>query len=231
MERREALGFKLDTYGFNIQDILAEYEFLEPYEQLVQLRLITLGDGIPLQFGIIAKHPIAKGEKIYELAGQLSKDSVDDQKQDITTHLSEMYAWDKSRRFWYFENTECAISITAYKDIACVPLIFSVTHTHQEGVQDQWEGRRTVSLNQDKESEFLGGLYIRAGDATIITAPGHNAALCVVDFLSSLFKNIASESRKIAKLGGEADDEGLAANEKQEGRRKTRKVRKCDERR
>jgi hypothetical protein len=34
MERREALGFKLDTYGYNIQDILAEYEFLEPYEQL-----------------------------------------------------------------------------------------------------------------------------------------------------------------------------------------------------
>jgi hypothetical protein len=34
MEHREALGFKLDTYGFNIQDILAEYEFLEPYEQL-----------------------------------------------------------------------------------------------------------------------------------------------------------------------------------------------------
>ncbi|KAJ7898665.1 hypothetical protein B0H14DRAFT_2557155 [Mycena olivaceomarginata] len=26
--------FKLDTYGYNIQDILAEYEFLEPYEQL-----------------------------------------------------------------------------------------------------------------------------------------------------------------------------------------------------
>ncbi|KAJ7873255.1 hypothetical protein B0H14DRAFT_3560037 [Mycena olivaceomarginata] len=95
-----------------------------------------LGDGTPIQFGIIAKHPIAKGEKIYELAGQLSKDSVDDQKQDITTHLSEMYAWDKSRRvlfgpirfvnhschynaeFWYFENTERAISITAYKDIA-----------------------------------------------------------------------------------------------------------------
>ncbi|KAJ7877206.1 hypothetical protein B0H14DRAFT_2567819 [Mycena olivaceomarginata] len=39
-----------------------------------------LGDGTPIQFG----------EKIYELAGQLSKDSVDDQKQDITTHLSEI---------------------------------------------------------------------------------------------------------------------------------------------
>ncbi|KAJ7739737.1 hypothetical protein B0H14DRAFT_2638196 [Mycena olivaceomarginata] len=26
--------FKLDSYGYNIQDILAEYEFLEPYEQL-----------------------------------------------------------------------------------------------------------------------------------------------------------------------------------------------------
>ncbi|KAJ7807933.1 hypothetical protein B0H14DRAFT_2871714, partial [Mycena olivaceomarginata] len=70
---------------------------LAPWSR-VQLKLITLGDGTPIQFGIIAKHPIAKGEKIYELAGQLSKDSVDDQKQDITTHLSEMYAWDKSRR-------------------------------------------------------------------------------------------------------------------------------------
>ncbi|KAJ7938028.1 hypothetical protein B0H13DRAFT_2398327 [Mycena leptocephala] len=72
-------------------------------------------------------------------------------------------------------------------------------------------------------------------------APHHNPALTLaamnaksddelLDRLSSLFKNIAAESRKIAKLGGEADDEGLAANEKQEGRRKTRKVRKCDER-
>ncbi|KAJ7936408.1 hypothetical protein B0H13DRAFT_2303806 [Mycena leptocephala] len=70
-------------------------------------------------------------------------------------------------------------------------------------------------------------------------APRHNPALTlaamnaksddeILDRLSSLFKNIASESRKIAKLGGEADDEGLAADEKQDGRRKTRK--KCDER-
>ncbi|KAJ7802812.1 hypothetical protein B0H14DRAFT_1652065 [Mycena olivaceomarginata] len=57
---------------------------LAPWSR-VQLKLIMLGDGKPIQFGIVAKHPIAKGEKIYELAGQLSKDSVDDQKQDITT--------------------------------------------------------------------------------------------------------------------------------------------------
>ncbi|KAJ7900761.1 hypothetical protein B0H14DRAFT_3753138 [Mycena olivaceomarginata] len=94
--------------------------------------------GIPLTFRGLKKPPPPTTQQQAIQFGiiELSKDSVDDQKQDITTHLSEMYAWDKSRRvlfgpirfvnhschynaeFWYFENTEHAISITAYKDIA-----------------------------------------------------------------------------------------------------------------
>lgn len=63
-------------------------------------------------------------------------------------------------------------------------------------------------------------------------APRYNPALTIaamnaksddeiLDRLGSLFKNIASESRKIVKLGGEADDEALAvivADENQDGR-------------
>ncbi|KAJ6582601.1 hypothetical protein DFH09DRAFT_1309552 [Mycena vulgaris] len=48
--------------------------------------------------------------------------------------------------------------------------------------------------------------------------------------LATVFKNIKEEAKKVAKSGVDGDDEDQVDTQKQDGRRKTRKVRKCNER-
>ncbi|KAJ7668609.1 hypothetical protein DFH06DRAFT_1126085 [Mycena polygramma] len=109
----------------------------------VKLHLAQLGEGNPVQFGIMTKAHIPADTLIYELIGQLSSDSVDGEAREKTTSLSEMSAFDGSSRvlfgpirfvnhscdantvlrlcsqFEQFESRTRAVMIRTLRDIAC----------------------------------------------------------------------------------------------------------------
>ncbi|KAJ7668566.1 hypothetical protein DFH06DRAFT_1378337 [Mycena polygramma] len=103
----------------------------------VKLHLAQLGEGNPVQFGIMTKVHIPADTLIYELVGQLSSDSVDGEAREKTTSLSEMSAFDGSSRvlfgpirfvnhscdantvFEQFESRTRAVMIRTLRDIAC----------------------------------------------------------------------------------------------------------------
>ncbi|KAJ7939658.1 hypothetical protein B0H13DRAFT_2300351 [Mycena leptocephala] len=100
----------------------------------VKLALVHLGTAGALQFGIVTRHDIPQGTRLYELEGRLSVDNVDGEAKEKTTALSEMRAHDGTSRVLFgplrFVNHDCcANAFYQYADDANVHAIAIVTST------------------------------------------------------------------------------------------------------